>query len=414
MKTAKHEMMRSVNTATLLRCIFENNGPITRQELQKRTGLSWGAVSNIVSELLTLNILCEAPLKSTHAGRKPSVVDVNSKENLCIGVDVHMQGVFCVVTDLRGNTLVSLRKSIAGDDRPAVLRKAAEAIREAMETVGVEKENYIGIGVAIQGSIDPTGRVSVYSPHLPDWSDVPVCDSLEKEFALPAILVHDTIAMITAERRNSAHQARNMVFAKLDMGLGLSMVLNGQLYIGSDGNASEFGHTIINPDGPLCTCGNRGCLEAHVSGRSILNCIRQGIEEGKSHLQLSGADFESDLRLAAEAARSGSAFEKEVFETMGGYFGIGLSNLINFLNPELVVLGGEMAQYNDLYLEKAMEVIRRNVWNTSRFQLELSSLGSNGAAVGAAMSLLRRAVNGQIPHAIGELFRTLHAEAESI
>ena len=412
MQVAKHETMRSVNTATLLSCLLDN-GPLTRQELQKRTGLSWGAVSNIVSELLTLNILCESQLKSSHAGRKPSVVDINPKDNLCIGVDIHMQGIACVITDLRGQTLVSLRRSIEGASRQEVLERAADAIFEAMETLKAKKESIIGIGVSIQGSIDRTNRISIYSPHQPEWSDVAVCSFLEERFDLPALLFHDTIAMIIAERRHSAHNVRNMAFVKLDMGLGLSMVLNDQLYTGSDGNASEFGHIIIDPQGPLCTCGNHGCLEAHVSGRSILEQVRKGIAKGKSSLKLPGKGFEGDLAAVAHAARQGSSFEKELFEAMGGYFGLGISNLINFINPELVVLGGEMAQYSDLYLDRAMEVIRKNVWNTSRIQLELSTLGSNGAAVGAAMSLLRQTMNGHIPHAIGSLFRTLHTAMES-
>lgn len=405
MQVAKHETMRSVNTAMLLNCLLDN-GPLTRQELQKKTGLSWGAVSNIVSELLTLQILCEAQLKSSHAGRKPCVVDINSKNNLCIGVDIHMQGIVCVITDLRGQALVSVRRGIEGASRPEVLERAADGIREAMQTLNVEKESIIGIGVSIQGSIDSTNRVSIYSPHLPDWSDVAVCDFLEERFGLPALLFHDAVAMIIAERRHSAQNVRNMAFVKLDMGLGLAMVLNGQLYTGSDGNASEFGHIIIDPNGPLCTCGNRGCLEAHVSGRSILEQMRRGVQTGESSLELPGKDFESDLAIVAQAAREGSPFEKELFAAMGGYFGLGLSNLINFINPELVVLGGEMARYSDLYLEQAMKAIHKNVWNTSRIQLKLSTLDSNGAAVGAALALLRQAMNGHIPHAIGSLFRT--------
>lgn len=411
MPAAKHETMRSANTAMLLNCLIDN-GPLTRQELQKKTGLSWGTVSNIVSELLALNFLCETSVKSSHAGRKPSVVDINPEDNLCIGVDIHMQGIVCLITDLRGHTLISLRKSIAGAGRQEVLDRAVESIHEAIRTLKTEGERIIGIGVSIQGVIDSTNRVSVYSPHLPDWSNVAVCDVLEQEFHVPAVLFHDTIAMIMAERRCSAHNVCNMVFVKLDMGLGMSMVLNDRLYTGFNGNASEFGHIIVNPEGPLCTCGNRGCLEAYVSGRSILMRVREGIKEGKSTLALTEQSFEADLELVAQAARNGSAFEKELFESIGGYFGIGISNLINFINPELVVLGGEMARYTDLYLDKAMKVILKNVWNGNQIHIQKSSLGSDGAAVGAAMGLLRQAMSGRVPHVIGTLFRTLHTDME--
>lgn len=410
MNIAKHETMHSTNTAMLLTCLLDN-GPMTRQELQKQTGLSWGAVSNIVAELLAANLLCETPVKSSSAGRKPSVVDIHPQNNLCIGLDIHMQGITCVIADLRGHALLSLRRSICGAGRQQVLDRAMDAVHEAIRTLSIQREQLIGIGVSIQGAIDPSCRFSIYSPHLPEWTDVPVCDLLEKEFKVPATLFHDTVAMIMAERRSPAHNVRNMAFVKLDMGVGLSLVLNDQLYTGSDGNASEFGHMIIHPEGPLCTCGNRGCLEAYASGRSLLAKAREkaGLPDEWNSLENT---FEDELAQTARAAREGSAFEKELFETMGHYLGIGIANLINFLNPGLVVLGGEMARYTDLYLPAARAVIRKNIWNTNRIQLELSTLGPDGAAIGAAMGLLKQAMNGQIPHVLGQLLRTMQPTLE--
>ena len=160
MNVAKHETMHSTNTAMLLKCLLDS-GPTTRQELQKHTGLSWGAVSNIVSELLALKLLCEAPLKSSSAGRKPCVVDINPQDNLCIGLDIHMQGICCVIADLRGHALVSLRRSIAGAGRQQVLQRAVDAVHEALQTCGTKLEKIIGIGVSIQGAIDSTSRFSV-------------------------------------------------------------------------------------------------------------------------------------------------------------------------------------------------------------------------------------------------------------
>lgn len=404
MPGAKHETMRSANTALLLNALIDN-GPMTRQALQKQCGLSWGAVSNIVSELILSGVLCETVLPTAHAGRKPSAVAISSENNLCIGVDVHMQGISCVITDLAGHELVSLRRSIDGASRQQILDRTVDAVREAMNTLGVPTCQYIGIGVSVQGSIDATGRISLYSPHLPDWNNVPLCDLLETEFNLPALLIHDTFAMILAERRYKEHCAQNMAFIKLDMGLGMSMVLNGQLYTGSDGNASEFGHIIINPEGPLCTCGNHGCLEAYASGRSLLSHLYTGIQNGRCQLKLDGADFEHDLLLAAQAARDGSAFELQLFERMGQYLGIGISNLINFINPELVIIGGELCRCSDLYLESTMRVVQKNVWNSNRIQIALSMLGRSGAAVGAAVSVLHQVISGQISHPIGKLFR---------
>lgn len=411
MQIAKHETMRSVNTAALLTCLIEN-GPMTRQELQKKTGLSWGAVFNIVAELLSLKILCEEPLKSNHAGRKPSVLDFNTSDYLCAGIDVHMQGVTCLITDLRGRTLCSLRSSIAHASREEVLELMKTLLHQAVQKLKLTPEKLVGIGVSIQGSIDREARVSLYSPHLPNWVNVPVCKLLEEEFHRPAMLFHDTSAMLAAERRQGAHSAPNMMFIKVDMGLGMAMMFNDMPYTGFDGNANEFGHMIINPDGPLCTCGNHGCLEAYVSGKSLLQHARMARQQGLCTLELPAEDSVEAIAMVADAARAGGAFEKRLFENMGRYFGVGLTNIINVINPELIVLGGDMAQYSDLFLDSAMAVVHKCVWNSSRIQLTLSSLPSDGAASGAAMSLLRQATSGVFPHTLGELFHTVHAGAE--
>ena len=124
--------MRSVNTSILLQCL-RRSGPLTRNELQQKSGLSWGAVSNIVADLLSLHVFSERPIPSSHSGRKPFVVDINRRENLCVGVDIHMQGISCVITDLRGERLVSLHKSIANASRQDVLDRAVQIVREAVE-----------------------------------------------------------------------------------------------------------------------------------------------------------------------------------------------------------------------------------------------------------------------------------------
>ena len=404
MQIAKHDTMRCVNTSALLQCLCEN-GPLTRNELQSRTGLSWGAVSNIVSELITRHILCETPVQSSHSGRKPYVVDINRSENLCVGVDIHTQELFCVVTDIRGQALVSLHKDNTATTRQALIDQAIGIVREAIAQAGVPKTAFLGVGVSIQGSIDREKGVSLYSPHLPDWSNVPICDLFRAEFDLPVVLLHDTHAMVIAEEWRNARKAHSFAFIRLDMGVGMALFLNDRLYTGADGNASEFGHMIIDPDGPLCTCGNKGCLEAFASGRSILQQVRQGVLDGRCTLQLGGEEPLNDLELVAQAARDGSPFECELFTRLGQYLGIGVSNLINVLNPELVILGGMLSRYTDLYLEAAMEQVKRNVWNANRVNFALSTLGANGAAIGAAAAVTQQVESGEIAHPLGDLLR---------
>ncbi len=405
MRAAKHETMRNQNVSVLFQCL-RASGPLTRHELQEKTGLSWGAVSSIVGAFLSNGMLTETPVPGNRSGRTPASLDVNSQDNLLIGVDLNAQGISCVITDLRARTLFSNREPVAHATQRGFLNQAISMIEDAILEMGHDISHYIGIGVSVQGSVDTANGVSLNSPHLPEWNNVPVSDILKQRFALPVVLVHDTNAMVLAEQWSSnAKSMRNLVFIRLDMGLGMSMVIDNKIYVGADGTAGEFGHMVINPDGPLCTCGNYGCMEAYVSGRSLLQKVREGIKLGCCDLELTGTPFDHDLALVAGAARAGSVFERGLFSNMGMYLGAGISNLIMMLNPEMVVIGGDLAKYGDLYMDKVHQVLKRNIWNASRVNLIASSLDTN-AAVGATLMLCAQVFSGQIAHPIASLFHS--------
>ncbi len=411
MKAAKHETMRSHNVSVLFQCLREF-GPLTRHDLQEKTGLSWGAVSSIVNAFLSHNLLTETPIKGNRTGRTPASLDINDKDNLLLGIDLHAQGISCAITDLRARTLFQSREPVRHDTRQGFLEQAMRMLQDAILGLGLDKRRYIGIGISVQGSVDAENGISLGSPHLPEWNNVPVCDLFQRRFGLPAVLVHDTNAMVLAEQwSGNAKNVRNLIFLRLDMGLGMSLVIDTKIYTGADGTAGEFGHMIINPDGPLCTCGNHGCMETYVSGRSILNKVRERIKAGCCDLNLTGAPFDRDLALVAEAARGGSAFERGLFESMGMYLGVGISNLIIMLNPEMVVIGGDLAKYGDLYMDSVHQVLSRNVWNASRINLALSSLNTD-AATGAALILAQKLLGGQIAHPLAALFHPPDEAAE--
>ncbi len=407
MRTAKHETMRSQNASVLFQCLREF-GPLTRHELQEKTGLSWGAVSSIVSDFLAMGLLTEKPMQLCHPGRTPFALDINQQSNLLIGMDLHAQGLSCVVTDMRARTIVSSRENIENFCRTGLLEPAARMIEEAILASGVEASKFIGIGVAVQGTVDTANGISLHSPHLPEWNDVPVCEFFQNRLHLPCVLVHDTNAMVLAEKwSGKARSARNLVFIRLDMGLGMSLVVDNSIYTGADGGAGEFGHMVVNPDGPKCTCGNYGCMEAYASGRTILQRAREGKKMGLCDLPLTLNEDNKDLQMIARAAREGSAFEKGLFETMGMYLGVGIANLIIMLNPEIVVIGGDLTAYSDLFLDNVRKVLFHNVWNGSRIQIELSSLGTDAAAVGATLMLAEQVLSDGIARQMGGLLRPI-------
>ncbi len=403
MKTVKHQVMRSINTTALLQAIHQH-GAMSRQLLHQRTGLSWGAISNIVSDLLSEGILVEMPVEVKHSGRPSTEVDINPRKFLFGGIDINMQGLSCVITNLIGRPMISLYETDIGNTSQAVLERCSALLYKALHDLNIEVQELSGIGISIQGSIDSTSRISLYSPHLPEWNNVPVCDYFQNIFDIPTFLFHDTNAMLLAERRKNSYNAQHMVYIRLSMGFGMSLFMNGRSYTGADGNASEYGHTIIKPDGLRCTCGNNGCLEAYVSGRSLLHQAQEGVAHGVCNISLEDMDDTGNLLRLAHAARDGLNFERSLFQRMGHYFGIGIVNLVNALNPELIVVGGSLAQFSDLYMDEALKIIKMRAWKHNRVKVVLSNLSADGAAIGAAVSVVKFLPASNVPDAVKHLF----------
>lgn len=392
MQTAKHDLMRNTNTLNVLECIMKR-GPITKRDLQAETGLSWGSISNITNELLHKRVVTECKSTDSVIGRIPVKLDINGRENLIVGLDINIEGLTAVLIDLKCRVLNERRAGIARNEPAAILEQVKQLVNELIVDSHIGKPGLLGIGVAMQGAVDVTRGLSIFSPHFLNWNNVPIGSILEQEFDLPVYVEHDPNCMALAERwLGEAREVVSLLFLRLAMGIGMSIIINGEIYRGADGSAGEFGHTIINPGGPRCTCGNNGCLEAYASGSSILRKAVEGVTLGRAPVMsaLAGGKTDFDLDLVIAAARQDDAYAKGLFEEAGAYLGVGISNLINIFNPDLVIISGKMAQCGELYLNRTQQVASEKAWKSSRINLAFSKLENNAAAIGAAAIYLQK------------------------
>lgn len=396
---ANHDLMRTTNTLEILKCV-RDAGPLTKREIQARVGLSWGAVSNITGDLLRRGLLAECKRKETSVGRTPSIYEINGQRNLCIGLDINAEGITGVLTDLKCRSIKETRLNNLENTRAGILDQVGQVIQTLSADLA---GRLIGIGVAMQGSVDAEHGVSVFSPYFPDWHNVPIKKLLEDEFGIQTRVEHDPNCMALAEQwLGVAREVKNVLFVRMTMGIGLSIMIDGRIYRGADGNAGEFGHIIMNPGGLRCTCGNYGCLEAYASGRSILARAMEGIRLGRcGGIEPPADGTELKLETIADAARQGHAYLAGLFEEAGSYLGIGLSSLVNILNPELIVIGGGLARFADLFLERAKAAAMDKVWKGCRVNLVLSSLPNNAAAIGAAGMIAQDVFAGSYPSLVG-------------
>jgi glucokinase len=248
----------------------------------------------------------------------------------------------------------------------ACLERIARELRAVLREAPGELPQPESIGVACGGPLDSRAGIIYSPPNLPGWDGVPVKAFLEERFGLPTYVENDANAGALAEHRFGAGRgARNLVYLTLGTGIGGGIILSGRLYRGTTDDAGEIGHTTVLPDGPECLCGKRGCLEALVAGPAI----------GQRAQRLAEAHPESPMRELArggigsitavhalQAARGGDRVAREVFRETGRYLGLGIANLIQVLNPQVVVLGTIAVHARDILLGPTRRAAREHTW----------------------------------------------------
>jgi predicted NBD/HSP70 family sugar kinase len=231
----------------------------------------------------------------------------------------------------------------------------------------------LGVGLAISGFVDPVTGMDLYSPIL-GWERVPVRGPLEAKLDLPVWVENDVNALALAERWYGAgRRYQHFICITVGEGIGAGVVLQGELYRGAFGGAGEVGHMTINPDGPVCRCQERGCLEVYASDRFL-----------REEAERLGYTSVSDMALAARNGEGAAA--RGAFARMGRFLGLGAKNLVNLLNPEAVVLGGERMDAADLFLPSLEDEVRRHSFPAAAEKLFIvpAELGADGFLVGAA------------------------------
>lgn len=396
MKTAKHALMRNMNTLTLLDHL-RTAGACTKRQLQAATGLSWGAVSNITAQLVESGLLVETHSPSTAPGRAPVCLDFSPLRGLTAGVDINVTGITALLANLRCETVSILRVPLQTLARDSILKQLLETLHELLDQAHLRPEDLLGIGISMQGSVSRDGSLSLYSPFFDDWRNVPLREILQHEFSTVVHVMHDPNCMALAEQWiGIAKDIEDFALVRLSTGIGLSCVSGGQLLMGATGTAGEFGHLVVNPDGPTCSCGNNGCLEAYASRRGILARAAEACAQKPVHPDSEDpVSSEMLLQSLAQKARSGDLLSQNLFNEAGFYLGVGIANLVNLLNPTRIIIAGEMVSYQDLFWDEMQRAARQRAWCFSPLDIAISSLPISSPALGAAIYFIKQALTGE-------------------
>jgi N-acetylglucosamine repressor len=382
--------MREVNRSIVLD-IIRQGGKVSRTDLARSSSLTKPTVSAIVDDLLARGIVQEVGFGKTVAtgGRRARLLEFNDASAAYLGIRFGTHTSTVSIADARGEIRAQRETPTPQGDAHAAIRAVLELLDGALETAGLPRERLQSVGVTVPGMVDTRSGV-VFAPNL-GWQDVPVRSLLQQALELPVVVHNVTSSGALAEGRvGAAKGARSYVWVYVGHGIGAGIVIDGQLFSGTKGFSGEIGHCPIIDDGPLCSCGLRGCLETLASGKAIERLAAEAAR-GTEPTSLARHPGPLDAAGVLEAARAGDAVSQRILRGVGEHLGVGLSYLISVLDPELLVLGGRVMEA-DYVLEGARASVARHTLKTSKVEVVRSTLGDRAGSMGSVISAMDQAV----------------------
>ncbi len=389
-RKGNQKLIKSINRNIILNIVREY-APVSRADAARISRLYPATVSSIVNDLIAEGFVREVGLGDSTGGRQPVMLKLNTGAYLACGVSIEVDHLRVCLTDLEAKVMVSEEQALVWQDGPRkCLPHIVKAIRKIIDTQNIPGDKVLGIGIVYPGPVDTASGTILASPHMPGWGGYSLKSSLESELPFEIFVDNDANAAAWGEKWfGAARGYSSFLYIMADYGLGGGIVIDDQLYRGRNGGAGEFGHMTVDINGPQCKCGNFGCLDVIASGTSVTRRIIRDIKSGAETVckELAGGDIERiTLDTVLEAVVMGDSHACAIVEESGRYVGIGLANLINTFNPELIVLGGQLALKSDVFFESAKETARRRAWLAFGRDISIvpSALGQDACMVGAA------------------------------
>lgn len=387
---ARSPLLRRMNLSLVLR-LLRDMGPMSRAEIARRTGLTTPTVSVVTRQLMEAGYVVHVGEGLSTGGRRPILLAIREEARYVVGVDLGAATLRLVLVNLLGQRRAERVFPLVPQPPDPLLSWVVDAVRSLLTDCRVPHEAVLGVGVALHGMVDSRTGKSRFAPHF-GWRDVPVADLLRQALGLPVAVDNDArMAALAEHLLGSARRADPLLVVNVGEGLGAGLLVHGRLVRGSGDAAGEIGHVTVDPAGPVCRCGKRGCLEALSSGYAIARRAQEQVEQG-AHAPVLRGLLERHGRLTArlvhQAAEEGDPTAREVFQDAGHYLGVGLATAVHLLNPARVVLTGGVLQAARWILPAANEALRSRVLPGLFLQVEVGQLDAMAAATGAAARIL--------------------------
>ncbi|MDQ0338670.1 glucokinase [Caldalkalibacillus uzonensis] len=249
------------------------------------------------------------------------------------------------------------RDTLAAEGPEAVISRIKEAVFHVCDRQGIDvrHDQIMGLGIGCPGPLNPYPGVVLSPPNLPGWEHIPLRDILSEAFNVPVYLNNDANAAVLGEYYyGSSKGTNNLIYMTISTGIGSGVLIDGRLLLGENGNAGEVGHMVVDVNGPVCGCGNKGCLEAIASGTGIVKRTKAKLTQTEQASPLRDIDGFT-ARHVFEAAKAGDPLAMEIVEETRYYLGVGIANIINLYNPQKIVFGGGVSKAGDFLLKPPLK-----------------------------------------------------------
>ncbi|MHC1772055.1 MAG: ROK family protein [Flexilinea sp.] len=393
--------IKNNNLQTIFR-VIQKYGPLERKHIQEYSKLSWGTVSKFTASLEQAKIIMQKPNPVSNVGKTPFLLDINGDDNYIVGVDLNFKDIRVVIVDLKGNIIRSHITAVPDSSQiiDLLLDSLEKSICDYLET-----RNIIAISISTQGNIDSEKGIALFLTFSPTWRNIKLKEIVEEQFHIPTYIFHDLDCVLIAEKYfgNSIEENfRTVITLNMNYGVSLSLMINSQVYSGANNRSGELGHVVVVPNGALCSCGKRGCLEAYASKVGVTNRFMDAVNKGTATMVNVADSFQITYDTIRKYAELGDKLCLQLFDDVGYYLGMALSSLASVLDPDIIIFFGELANDRDLYQEKLKKVFYENLYPGIETKLIYSGLRGSAVALGASFYALDKTLSQFLAQKTGD------------
>ena len=370
---------------------LRKKGVISRTGISSITGWSKAKTSQEIRSLIGKGYLVEEGEGTSQGGRRPGLLRINDQLGYLVGLDIGATSIDAVLADVGGKVLQRITSPADVRQSPEeFLSHCSELILEMVTAQACRHDQILGIGVGVPGPVDFSRGVLVAPPLMPGWENFPIRSFFQQTFPTSYVVIDNdvNIMAIGEQRAGDGIGVDHFIFIKIGTGIGSGIVSNGKIHRGSIGCAGDIGHICVDKQGPICRCGNTGCLEAMAAGPAVTEKALQAAKNGSSPLLRKMMEDNGGF-LGPEdvntACREGDQAALEIIRASGQMIGDVLASLVNFFNPSHILLGGGVAGLGDALLASIRRAIlkRSTPLATRHLMVEYSKMGSEAGLKGA-------------------------------